>query len=44
MTYEEAKNSAAWRKAMEEEYNSIMKNQTWSLVDLPKCKKAIGTK
>ena len=44
VTYEEAKNSVAWRKAMEEEYNSIMKNQTWSLVDLPKGKKTIGTK
>ena len=43
-TYEEASQNAAWRKAMEEEYNSIIKNQTWTLVDLPKGKKAIDTK
>ena len=43
-SFEEANKSKEWRIAMEEEYNSIMKNNTWSLVDLPHGKKAIGTK
>ena len=29
---------------MEEEYESIMKNNTWELTELPKHKKAIGCK
>ena len=29
---------------MEEEYSSIMKNNTWTLVELPHGKQAIGTK
>ena len=33
-----------WIKAMEEELLSICDNNTWDLVDLPKDKKAIGSK
>ncbi|RVW77963.1 hypothetical protein CK203_048286 [Vitis vinifera] len=33
-----------WRKAMEEELESMRKNQVWDLVDLPSNQKAIGTK
>ena len=29
---------------MQSEFDAIMKNETWSLVDLPVGKKAIGTK
>jgi len=38
------KESEKWYKAMREEYDSILKNQTWELVDLPKGKKAIDCK
>ena len=43
-SFEEANKSKEWRTTMEEEYNSILKNNTWSLVNLPHGKKAIGTK
>ena len=33
-----------WITAMNEELNSIEKNNTWELVELPKNKKAIGVK
>jgi transposase InsO family protein len=33
-----------WHKAMDEEMKSIHKNKTWELVDLPKDRKAIGSK
>lgn len=33
-----------WEEAMKEELDSIEKNNTWSLVDLPKDRKAIGCK
>jgi hypothetical protein len=36
--------SKLWRKAMEEEFNSLQINQTWELIDLPPNKKAIGVK
>ena len=44
-TYKEAidRNDAKqWEKAMREEYDSIISNQTWSVVDLPPGRKAIG--
>ena len=31
MNYKQAKDKAEWVEAMNEEYNSIMKNQTWEL-------------
>ena len=33
-----------WKDAMEEEMNSLYKNDTWELTELPKGKKAIGCK
>ena len=33
-----------WKKAMEEEMESIKKNKVWELVDIPKGRKAIGNK
>lgn len=33
-----------WHKAMEEEYNDLLKNQTWSLVPLPPNRTSIGCK
>lgn len=33
-----------WQQAMNEEMESIHKNNTWTLVDLPKNRKAIGSK
>eukprot|EP00253_Pinus_taeda_P017728 PITA_17728 len=37
-SYEEAKEYEEWRDAMNEKYNSIMKNDTWVLTELPKTK------
>lgn len=36
--------SDQWKKAMDEEYNSLMTNHTWSLVDLPKGKRVLPCK
>lgn len=33
-----------WIKAMKEERDSLAKNGTWTLVDLPKNKRALDTK
>ncbi|URE13018.1 Retrotransposon protein [Musa troglodytarum] len=44
ITFEEAVEKEEWRKAMKEEINSIEKNETWELMNLPKEKKAIGLK
>lgn len=33
-----------WKKAMDEEYNSLMENETWKLVDLPAGKRALPCK
>jgi hypothetical protein len=43
-TLAEAERSPSWRKAMVEEMESIMDNQTWSLADLPPGRQAIGLK
>jgi hypothetical protein len=43
-TVEEAMKSKAWHTSMLEELGSIKENRTWSLVDLPKGRKAIGLK
>lgn len=46
-TYEEAmtdKNATKWISAMEEEYRSLMVNDTWSLSQLPDGKKAVKCK
>jgi transposase InsO family protein len=47
VTYEEAMNGSEahqWRKAMKDEIKSLEENETWSLTELPKGKKAIGSK
>lgn len=46
-TYREAissKNAEEWQEAIQEELKSIEQNDTWELVDLPKQRKAIGSK
>jgi hypothetical protein len=44
VNYEQAKEHEEWRNAMNEEYDSLMKNQTWELVELPENKVPIGSK
>lgn len=46
-TVEEALSSPEahlWKEAMQEEYDSLMENRTWDLVDKPKSKKPISCK
>jgi hypothetical protein len=42
--YQEAANDENWRAAMDSELQSINKNKTWSLVNLPAGHKSIGLK
>ncbi|KAG7599586.1 Reverse transcriptase RNA-dependent DNA polymerase [Arabidopsis suecica] len=42
--YQEAKESIEWKEACEDEISSIIKNNTWNLVDLPAGAKPIGLK
>ena len=42
LNYKESSEYDEWREAMEEEYESIIKNKTWDLVELPKGKQPIG--
>ena len=44
LTFEQAAHHPGWIRAMEEEMNSIYKNQTWDLVSLPVGKKIITSK
>ena len=44
VSFEEAQESDHWMHAMQDEYDSILKNDTWDLAELPYGKKAIGTK
>lgn len=47
VSYETAKHSKyhkEWEEAMQEEINSLKKNETWKLVKLPQGRKAIGNK
>lgn len=37
-------NSDMWQDAMHEEYNALLANDTWELVDLPSDRKAIDCK
>lgn len=41
---EVSKEASKWLQAMMEELKSLYKNETWDLVKLPKCKKAISCK
>eukprot|EP00249_Psilotum_nudum_P025147 c29390_g1_i1 orf=407-4477(+) len=43
-SYEEARTSPSWRKAMVEEMEALSRNHTWELVDRPTKRKVIGTK
>jgi hypothetical protein len=46
-TLEEAskrEDASEWMEAVKQEYDSLIKNDTWSLVELPKDKKPIGCK
>ena len=43
-SFAEALESEQWKEAMQQEIDSIHKNHTWDLVDLPEGKKPIGTK
>lgn len=43
-SFEEAIKHEKWRKAMNSEINSIEKNKTWELVDLPEGARTIGVK
>jgi hypothetical protein len=44
MNYKHAEDKEEWVEAMNDEYNSIMKNQTWELTELPENKTPIGCK
>ena len=43
-TYHEAATEEAWNEAMKKELESIEKNKTWELTDLPAGHKTIGLK
>jgi hypothetical protein len=43
-TFVEEINNPCWKKAMEEEVDSIINNKTWSLEELPTSHRAIGLK
>ena len=43
-TFESAVKEEIWRKAMDDEINSIEKNNTWEMCNLPKGHKTIGVK
>lgn len=43
-TFENAVKEEKWRKAMDDEINSIERNDTWELSDLPDGQKTIGVK
>lgn len=44
ITFEDAIQDKKWRDAMDAEIRSILKNDTWELVDPPKDHKSIGVK
>ncbi len=44
ITIEEANEHSRWQDAMLQEMESITKNKTWTLVDLPLGKKEISSK
>jgi len=43
-SYKEANESNEWKIAIEQEYDSIIRNYTWKLVELPRGKQVIGCK
>ena len=44
VNYDQAKDHKEWKNAMNDEYESIMKNDTWDLTELLKNKVPIGCK
>ena len=44
VSFDEAAKEDVWIKAMDEEIDSIERNNTWDLVDLPEGKNNIGVK
>jgi hypothetical protein len=44
LNYGQAKDHKEWMDAMKEEYDSILKNETWELTELPENKTPIGSK
>ena len=43
-SYSQAQGKPQWEQAMTDEYESLMKNKTWSLVPLPVGKNLVGCK
>ena len=43
-SYRETNHCSEWKESMEQEYESILKNNTWELVELPEGKQTIGCK
>ena len=43
-TYEYVAHDPIWQTTMKEEYNSLQKNDTWELVDLPLGRKLVKCK
>lgn len=43
-SYLEASTQPLWVEAMNKEIHALQQNQTWTLTDLPKGKKAIGSR
>eukprot|EP00253_Pinus_taeda_P017894 PITA_17894 len=43
-SYAEASRHSSWESTMEEEYNSLLENQTWDLVPLPSGRKLVRCK
>jgi hypothetical protein len=44
LNFEQAKEHKEWRGAMNEEYEFIIKNNTWELTKFPKNKVPVGSK
>ena len=42
-SFEEAIQNPKWQQAMDKELQALIDNQTWSIILLPKGKKAIGS-
>lgn len=40
----ESKDASKWKEACDSECDSLLKNDTWDIVQLPKRRKAIGCK
>ena len=43
-SYKEANECSEWKTTMEQEYESIIRNNTWELLELPRGKQTISCK